>query len=61
MRKAHANSGKPVAVRVLDSLGRRIARHLEKSVRGCELCTPSDPAALRRSCPLSDSTEGHTA
>src|ERR1700737_5458350 len=49
MRKAHANSGKPVAVRVLDSLGRRIARHLEKSVRGCELCTPSDPAALRRS------------
>jgi hypothetical protein len=49
MRKAHANSGKTVALRVLDSLGRRIARHLEKSVRGCELFTPSDPAALRRS------------
>src|SRR5271165_5383388 len=49
MRKAHAHSGKAVALRVLDSLGRRIARHLEKSVRGCELFTPGDPAALRRS------------
>jgi hypothetical protein len=49
MRRAHAKFGKPAAVRMLNGIGRRIARYLEKSVRGYEPFTPSDPAALRRS------------
>jgi hypothetical protein len=35
--------------RVLHSIGRAIARYLEKPVRGDEPFTPSDPAALRQS------------
>src|SRR5216684_3749745 len=49
MRRAHAKFEKPAAVRMLNGIGRRIARYLEKSVRGYEPFTPSDPAALRRS------------
>ncbi len=34
---------------VLDTIGRAIARYLEKPVQGYEPFTPSDPAALRQS------------
>jgi len=34
-------------VKVLDTIGRAIARYLEKPVQGYEPFTPSDPAALR--------------
>jgi hypothetical protein len=49
MRKGHVKFGKPAVVRVLNSIGRGIARYLEKPVRGYEPFTPSDPAALRQS------------
>src|SRR6266849_4578074 len=49
MRRAHAKFEKPAAIRMLNGIGRRIARYLEKPVRGYEPFTPSDSAALRRS------------
>ena len=49
MRGGRAKFGKPAVARVLDSIGRGIARYLEKPVRGYEPFTPSDPAALRQS------------
>src|SRR3984893_4490879 len=49
MRGGRAKFGKPAVARVLDSIGRGIARYLEKPVRGYEPFTPSDPAALRLS------------
>jgi hypothetical protein len=39
---------------MLDGVGRLIARHLQKPVRGYEPFTPSDPAALRQSLQLGD-------
>ncbi len=49
MRRGRAKFGTPAVTQVLNSIGRRIARYLEKPVRGYEPFTPSDPAALRRS------------
>jgi hypothetical protein len=49
MRRGRAKFGKPAVARVLNSIGRGIARYLEKPVRDYEPFTPSDPAALRQS------------
>ena len=43
-----APKSRTAIARVLDSIGRRIARYLEKPVRGYEPFTPSDLAALRQ-------------
>jgi hypothetical protein len=44
-----AKFGKRAVAQVLDTIGRVIARYLEKPVQGYEPFTPSDPSALRRS------------
>jgi Permuted papain-like amidase enzyme, YaeF/YiiX, C92 family len=49
MRRGRAKFGKPTAAWALNSIGRGIARYLEKPARGYEPFTPSDPAALRQS------------
>jgi hypothetical protein len=49
MRRGSAKIQKAAIARVLNSIGRAIARCLEKPVRGYEPFTPSDPAALRQS------------
>ena len=49
MRRGRVKFGTPAVTQVLNSIGRGIARYLEKPVRGYEPFTPSDPAALRRS------------
>jgi hypothetical protein len=49
VRKERAKFGNPAVVRVLNSIGRGIARYLEKSVRGYEPFIPRDPEGLRQS------------
>jgi hypothetical protein len=49
MRRGRAKFGTPAVTRLLNRIGRGIARYLEKPVRGYEPFTPSDPAALRQS------------
>jgi hypothetical protein len=49
MRRGRVKFGTPAVTQVLNSIGRGIARYLEKPVRGYEPFTPSDPAALRQS------------
>jgi len=49
MRRARAKFGRPAALRVLDRIGRRIARYLEGSGGDYEPPISSNPAALRRS------------
>src|SRR5258707_5346375 len=49
-----AKFGRRALAHVLDTIGRVIARYLEKPVRGYEPFTPSDPAALRKSLELGD-------
>jgi Permuted papain-like amidase enzyme, YaeF/YiiX, C92 family len=49
MRAGRAQFWKPAVTRVLDSIGRGIARYLEKPAWGHEPFTPSDPEALRQS------------
>jgi hypothetical protein len=49
MRGGRAHFWKPAVARVLNSIGRGIARYLEKPARGHEPFTPSDPEALRKS------------
>jgi hypothetical protein len=49
MRRGRAEFGKPTVAWALNSIGRGIARYLEKPARGYEPFTPSDPAALRQS------------
>jgi hypothetical protein len=49
MRRERAKFGKPTVAWALNSIGRGIARYLEKPARGYEPFTPSDPAALRQS------------
>jgi hypothetical protein len=54
MRRGRAKFRKPAVARVLNSIGRGIARYLEKPARGYEPFTPSDPAALRQSLEQGD-------
>jgi hypothetical protein len=49
IQRSGAKFGKRVLAQVLDTIGRVIARYLEKPVQGYEPFTPSDPAALRKS------------
>jgi Permuted papain-like amidase enzyme, YaeF/YiiX, C92 family len=49
MPRGRAKFREAIVARVLHSIGRVIARYLEKQVRGDEPFTPSDPAALRQS------------
>ncbi|MFZ2136356.1 MAG: hypothetical protein WAV78_05390, partial [Xanthobacteraceae bacterium] len=49
MRRARAKFGRPAAHRVLDRIGRRIARYLEGSGGDYEPPISGNPAALRRS------------
>src|SRR4029453_16841610 len=48
-RSGGAKFGKRAVAQVLDTMGRAIARYLERPVRGYEPFTPSDPSALRQS------------
>jgi hypothetical protein len=47
--EAREHLGRPRVSRMLDGIGRLIARHLQKPVNGYEPFTPSDPDALRQS------------
>jgi hypothetical protein len=47
--RGRAKFGKPTVAWALNSIGRGIARYLEKPARGYEPFTPSDAAALRQS------------
>jgi len=49
IQRSGAKFGKRVLAQVLDTIGRVIARYLERPVQGYEPFTPSDPAALRKS------------
>jgi hypothetical protein len=49
MRRTYGQLGSAAAVHLLERIGRRMARYLEKSRAGYEPFIPSDPAALRRS------------
>ena len=49
MPRGRAKFREAAVARMLHSIGRVIARYLEKPVRGDEPFTPSDPAALRQS------------
>ena len=49
IQRSGAKFGKPGVAQVLDTIGRVIARYLEKPVQDYEPFTTSDPAALRKS------------
>src|SRR6202011_702940 len=49
MRRARVKFGRPAALRVLDGIGRRIARYLEASDGGYDSPISSNATALRRS------------
>src|SRR6476661_10846687 len=49
MRRARVKFGRPAALRVLDGIGRRIARYLEASGGGYDSPISSNATALRRS------------
>jgi hypothetical protein len=62
MRRGCGKSRKPVTARLLDGLGRQIARYLERPVREREPFTACDPVALRQSLEPGDVllVEGNT-
>jgi hypothetical protein len=49
MRRTHGQFGSATAIQLLEGIGRRMARYLEKPRIGYEPSIPSDPSALRRS------------